>query len=196
MNTPKIVFETISQKVLWDCIYRYQFQYGVWANSIIHNKMLWVRATTEVASNESEIGTTIPKFEKRYQLYRDDLMFDIGWKAIAVVRYVYVTAKYPTNDVMDMIDHLIRIDFSDENKDYRKSQVLSEEEIMYKVKHSFNESSRKNFYALKENIQKQGTSIKQIIDALKVVCYCKRDLNSDMTSMDKIIRKVQNIQNV
>jgi len=186
----KIIFSTALQKLIWDKCIIPQIDTGVWANSNMHNKMVWLRADTYSTDN-THAGTDIPKFETRYDFFKDEFLFVHGWSIIAYIRVHYsynakVSVSIPES-VRDLIEHIIAIDDRDQNKDYRISQVRSVSEMKCRVQ-GYNTDAQKRFSKLVLDAKSKGFELKDIISVLKIECYDKRSLNRDIQVMIKDLK--------
>ena len=183
-----IAFRSNSQMQVWKSVIVPEISEGLWAKSTMHKQKLFIEAKTEVSS---EVGTDIPLFELRFDLIKDEFLFDKGWKIIALTRlsiiYGSKGVKTIPDCVISLIDHIIAIDFADANKDYRRSQVRSVTEIFCRVS-NYNKSGKQNFELLVEDAKGFGFALEGIIEALKINVFDKSDLNKDITDMMKILK--------
>ncbi len=184
-ETHTIRFQSNLHLVIWNRIIVPEITDGRWSKSPMHNQSRWSRANTEVANDVRDlVGTTIPAFEPRFDLIKDEFMFDKGWKIIALMRLTIIYGskgvRIIPKSVEALIDHIIAIDFADtNNKDYRRSQVRSAVDV-YSRATRYTEHGQDNFNHLKLMAEKNGFAFEGIVEALKIDVYGKTDLNRDI----------------
>lgn len=181
----RIVFENVAQKVIWETELCGQFSDGFWENSSMPWRT-WTSAVVEV--NSENFGTDIPKWERRFAVTASELWKVVGYRTIGAVR----VAKHFGKDnlpyvVENIIETAIRTNFSEDNKDFRISQVYSVEDLGLVVNHKFEESHRDRFKQYIDEAEKAGFTLTGIIDALKnSELYSVKDFNADLKRMKEI----------
>lgn len=180
-----INFRNRIQKVLWEHEYCGQFSDGHWENSPMKYQV-WTRP--DVFVNADNVGTTVPKYERRYTLDTNDLLNVVGYRMLGYARFEFMFPGMIDYEVTLMIDHMIQTSFEDENRDYRNVQVLTPEQLLWRINNRYSADAAKWNLERIERLNARGISLQNIYDALTSKSYTIKDYRRDIVDMDNIIR--------
>ena len=185
-----IIFENKVQVALWNIEYLPQISDGFW-NITNMDPVPWQRAKV---SDGDEPGTDIPKWVKRYTLDNNGLLDDIGYRMLAIARYQFFIGS-AVSLASPILDLMIKIDYKDENRDYRNVQVLTPGELRLNISH-FRSSSFRKYNKILLDLEMIGIHLDMIYRALTDKSYSIKMFRKDILSMDKITRTFMKEKNV